>query len=157
MATPAGTRAKKPTKNVKSPRPSGNEGHRDEDELLAARAEAYRLHDLEDMSFRDIAERQGTAASTVQADVEWYRRYLQNEVPATFEAWRTKLNSLYQSQYRMAEALANNADSSFVQAQALKQMVEITGKMADLYGVPKAIEAPKRAEEPADDQIEWDE
>lgn len=149
------TRAKKPTPNVKSPRPAGNEGHRDEAELFQARAEAYRLHTFEYQSFRTIAEQMGTTASTIKTDVDWYTRYLQGEVPATFEAWRTKLNSMYTDQYQKAENLYESAESTFVKAQAVKMMTEITMKMADLFGVTKAISPPRQGEIQGDDEVEW--
>lgn len=148
--------AKKPTKNVKSERPAGNEGHRDEGELFQARAEVYRLHNYEHMSFRTIAEQMGTTASTVKNDNDWYSRYLQGEVPENFEAWRVKLNSMFTDQYEKAENLYKTAESSFVQAQAVKMMTEITVKMAELFGVTKAITAPKLSEAPGDDVVEWD-
>jgi hypothetical protein len=146
---------KRSTRNVASDRPVGPAGHRDEDERFEARKEAWRLHEMEGWSLRDIAIKQGTVASTVKNDIDWYRRYLQGELPETFEAWRTKITAMYKDQYAKAEELYKNAKSSFVQAQAVKLMQELTNSIADLYGVPKGVEAPRKAEEPAEDEISW--
>lgn len=137
-------------------RKAGNEGHRDETERFEQRKEEWRLYRAEGWSLRDIGAKFDLSATTVKDDIEWYQRYLANEMPETFEAWRVEIITQLRDQYKIAKNLLDTSGSALVQASALRQMTDITSKLADISGISKGIEPPKKQEQ-AKDTIIWDE
>lgn len=132
----------------------GNDSHREEEDRLEQRKEAWRLYNDEHWSYRDIATKFDIAVSTARDDVIWYTNYLANELPQTFEAWRIRVIKQYEEQYEKAKNLLETSGSAMVQATALRQMTDITSKLADVTGLSKGIEPPKKSAE-VEDKIEW--
>lgn len=134
---------------------SGVEGHRDEETRIFQREEAYRLHTFEGWSLRQIAAHQGISLSVVQADVNFYRKMLREELPSTFEAWQMKLWQEYKTLLEEADAIIDEERSGFVRVQALKLKIDLTTKIENLFGITKGTKAPKPEEAVEDDVIVW--